>query len=100
MQVQLLPNILKAALKSHLGLVSSHLVQKACSCHSNEQRQQWCFDFAVEARSNGVPDVVPDFEKGSMSICWGPKVHQRRLVVPSFISTSMKGASGLRVRMS
>ena len=40
---------------------------------------------------------VPGGEKGSMSICWGPKVHHSFFLLPSPISTSITGASGLRV---
>ena len=43
---------------------------------------------------------MPDAEKGSMSICWGPKVHQTRFWEPSFRSTVSTGASALRVRIS
>ena len=43
--------------------------------------------------------LAPGLEKGSMSICCGPKVHHRRRVLPSCISTSITGRSGLRVRI-
>lgn len=44
--------------------------------------------------------TLPAGEVGLMSICWGPKVHHTRRLLPSFIVTSSTGSLLLRQRMS